>query len=380
MERINVVLFGINSHLRKSVECSLLDNVNIVAYADSDKKYANCKKFGYKPFWYIDEIAEKIKLFDYIIVCESEYIKWIRKESMLLRKGIPYNKLVPTIVYAKGEEPTFLSTLDRFVDLQEKFDGLCFGMCYSKWGFWEHFMQNNWFKFSMNGSDLNVHSSWIRYLLLEHSELLNSVKDIILELPYYAFDWDMQCSGQVYFRMLQYDKVDEYSTFIAQKKDAKTYIERYRILKQLANDHTNANCTNYVFSNFDFTNGESFSKQSFSGLDMIWEREFPESREINELHLKNIIEMCKKNNINLHICVFPLSNTFRRFYADEYNSKRDFFYRVISKLRLNECVIDFNNMNEFTENDYKDLTHLNNSGAEKLTRMMNESVYENGMM
>lgn len=68
MNKVNVVILGINSSLRRSVECSLRENVEIVAYSDTDKLYEGCIKFGYKPFWNIDTLAEKESLFDFIIV------------------------------------------------------------------------------------------------------------------------------------------------------------------------------------------------------------------------------------------------------------------------------------------------------------------------
>ena len=152
-------------------------------------------------------------------------------------------------------------------------------MCYSKWGFWEHFMPEDWFKFSMNGADMNVHYLWLKYLFANHPEKMSNVKNIILELPYYVFDWDMQCSGQVYFRMLQYDTPDGFSTFVEQKKDAKTYIERYRKLKKIAKDQLGASYTGYVYSDGDISKMSDGECQRVENIDMIWQRDFEESRE-----------------------------------------------------------------------------------------------------
>lgn len=365
----NIVIFGINSSIRKRVECSLSENTNIVAYSDSGNQFSTYKKFGYKPFWDVNSLIEKKDFFDYIIVCENEYIKWVRKETQLKRAGIPPEKILPTIVYGvKSEEPIFASTLDRFVELRKPFDGLCFGMCYSLWGFWEHCMENDWFKFSMNGSDLNIHCSWLRYLFSEYMQLMNGVKDIILEIPYYAFDWDMQCSGQVYFRMLQYFRVNEFNRFLAMKPDAKEYIERFKILTQFAQDPPNANCNNYFYSNENIDAQICSDKRN--QIDMIWNREFEDSVEFNKSNLMQIYEMCEKYGKRLRICVFPLSNAFRNIHKEEYLYKRRKFYKIIDELELRNIVIDFNDINDFENSDYKDMTHLNNCGAEKLTQMI----------
>lgn len=376
MNKVNVVLFGINSSLRRIVECSLQENVDIIAYTDSDKVYKKCTKFGYKPFFYIEDLAKNEVLFDYVIVCESEYIKWLRKEKMLLKMGVPYNKILPTLIYAKGEEPIFESMLDRFIKLDRKFEGLCFGMCYSKWGFWEHFMPENWFKFSMNGADLNVHYLWLQYLFTNHLEKMNCVKNIILELPYYAFDWDMQCSGQVYFRMLQYDKVDGFATFLNQKEDAKSYIERYRQLKSIAREQFGSNYVNYVYSDSDILKKMRCENQQIENIDMIWERDFEESRKNNELYLHKLCELCELHGIRIRIYVFPLSDLFKNMYADKCKQKKEYFYSIIDKLGLKKYLLDFNDNNCFEEKDFKDLTHLNGKGAEKLTRMIERLVYD----
>lgn len=376
MNKVNVVILGINSSLRRRVECSLLENVEIIAYSDSDKLYKSCKRFGYKQFWYIDILAKKESLFDYVIVCEHEYIKWLKKEKMLIKMGVPYNKILPTLIYDKGEEPVFDSMLDRFIKLDRKFDGLCFGMCYSKWGFWEHFMPDDWLKLSMNGADLNVHYIWLQYLFTNHLEKMSTVKNIILELPYYAFDWDMQCSGQVYFRMLQYDTTDNFSTFLAQKEDAKTYIERYRQLKKIAKDQLGPNYTGYVYSDIDISKTLEYENQQVENIDMIWQRDFEDSRKNNELYLKRFCELCVSQGIKVYICVFPLSKPFRNIHADKCNKKKEYFYKTIDKLGLRKYLFDFNDNNCFEEKEFKDLTHLNGKGAEKLTIMIKQMIYD----
>lgn len=73
--------------------------------------------------------------------------------------------------------------------------------------------------------------------------------------------------------------------------------------------------------------------------------------------------------------MFPLSELFRNIHADKCNKKIEYFYNTIDKLGLKKYLIDFNVCNCFENKEFKDLTHLNNKGAEKLTKMIEQKIY-----
>ena len=112
-----------------------------------------------------------------------------------------------------SNERNFKSPLDDYLDMK-KSSRVCALVCVIQdICILGTFFQEECFKFSLNGSDLAMHDAWLSYLCEYQPELLKDVKSIILEIPYYSFDWDMQSSRQVYFRMVQFDRVDKYDTF-----------------------------------------------------------------------------------------------------------------------------------------------------------------------
>lgn len=180
-----VIIFGINNVMRGRIEHWLDDDVDIVGYADYGKDFQNCREFAYKPLFSMSDLKEKDDLYDYIIICETDYKKWEQKSGNLINAGCKAEKILPTLMLKYPTERLFVSPLDDFIEMSRDFYGLCFGMSYSKSAFMEHYFADDWFKFSTSGSDLHTHDSWLTYLLTCHAELMKPVKKIILELPYY---------------------------------------------------------------------------------------------------------------------------------------------------------------------------------------------------
>ena len=65
------------------------------------------------------ELVAKSQEYDYIFVCEAEYIKWLRREKLLLSSGIEKEKILPTMVLDFSNERIFKSPLDDFLDMKK---------------------------------------------------------------------------------------------------------------------------------------------------------------------------------------------------------------------------------------------------------------------
>lgn len=105
------------------------------------------------------------------------------------------------------------------------------------------------------------------------------------------------------------------------------------------------------------------------------ERNFQASKRVNKFlfgtksklqiqYLRNIIELCKKNNIELILIKFPLTKELR---TNPRFVKFDFGHLPDLK-SLN--IIDYNKIYFNNDEFFKDQDHLNNIGAEKFSRIL----------
>lgn len=376
-----IVIFGINNSLREKIEHWLGNNTILVAYSDWGSIFKNCKLFGYKPLWNLEELYQNKDLYDYIILCETDYDKWITKSERLIEAGIDSDKILPTTMLRFPAERVFSSTLEDFIECDQKFYGLCLGMSYSRSAFLEHLLGDDakyWFKLSMNGSDLQTHDSWLTYLFINHREKLGTVKSICLDLPYYAFDWEIQSSNQIYHRMVQFDMLNDYATFLVKRNNATEYITKYRLLKSMLRNKFECNngiMSNYVFNNDNITKLYKDKEASFFEADKIWKIDHDASKEKNIAHLVHIKKMCEIFGIKLNICIFPMSPMFIKYNKETFYNRRDRFYSILDSLSLGINVIDLNECSEkFMDDEFRNLTHLNSAGALHCTRYIRKNI------
>lgn len=374
-----IIIFGINNRIRFKVEYGIDEDCIVVGYADWGRDFTNCRWFAYKPLFSMKELKERDDEYDYIILCEGNYDKWLKKKEKLIQLGCKEEKILSTVPISHMYERLFTSTLDDFISMKKNFCGLLFGMSYSRSAFMEHFFVDDWFKFSMNGSDLHTHDSYLTYLLINCPEQMKSVKRIMLDLPYYSFDWDIQSSNQIYSRMVQFDRLSDYETFLATKKDAGEYIRKYRILKELIGrrmEQAEGNYANYIPDNRKL-DGETHNASEDSLADKIWWTEHVSTAQKNMERLAHICDLCEMHNIELIICVYPMSPIFVEKNREIYENKQKRFYDILKEVGCEDKVIDLGeNGIDFSNGDFRDLTHLNIYGAIKCSKELNRILEE----
>lgn len=87
--------------------------------------------------------------------------------------------------------------------------------------------------------------------------------------------------------------------------------------------------------------------------------------------LNDFVKKCNQNDISVHIIVFPSTV--------QYSSKLDkkhkkYFFEALDKIDGELHLIDFNNYDQFDDSDFNDMDHLNDNGAIKLTKLLNDII------
>ena len=98
---------------------------------------------------------------------------------------------------------------------------------------------------------------------------------------------------------------------------------------------------------------------------------YSESYAENIWILNELANQCEKDQINLYICVFPVTTEYRK-YIDKQIVEN--FWNALSRIKGKIHVLDLNESNGFDIADFNDMDHLSACGAIKATNLINNVI------
>ena len=303
---VKVIIFGLFGN-RLEIERILDDEAEIIGYSDTGALFEDEETtphtFEYKPFYKAEQLADVD--FDYIVVCNKREAVYAETENFLMKHGIDRRKIVPAC-WLKFNESAFQSTYAEYMELNTEYEGAIFGMSYSRRGLLPDFMSGKYFKFSLNGMDLHAHELYIENLV-RNSQKFHKTKYVILDLPYYIFNWDVCSSNQIFNRMSMYDEFNDWGHF-KERENADDYIAQYHALKLLVGKKfesvQSAYSNSYMFPR-KFDAGKTDCRANGA-----WVKSYPKTREENKYRFLRICKMIKSIGAKLIIVVYPFSPAF----------------------------------------------------------------------
>lgn len=371
---IKVIIFGLFGN-RLEIERILDDDAEIIGYSDMGALFEDeentISTFEYKPFYRIEQLCN-IE-FNYIIICNKKESVYSEAESLLLRQGIPQKKIIPAF-WLKFNESAFQSTFDEYMEQETEYEGAVFGMSYSRRGLITDFMTGNYFKFSLNGMDLHGHELYMENLI-RSSQKFRKTEYVLLDIPYYIFNWDVCSSNQIFNRMSIYDEFEDWGHF-AERENAEEYIEQYHGMKLLFKNKfesvSSAYSNNYMFpQKFDI-------QKTNCRANGAWIKSYPETKEENKYRFLRICKMVRSIGAKLIIVVYPFSSAFIKRNRQIIQRNKEEFYSIIEECRkiLDFFVLDFLDepYAKFPDSFFYNPTHMNVYGAMQMTRILDREI------
>lgn len=99
-----------------------------------------------------------------------------------------------------------------------------------------------------------------------------------------------------------------------------------------------------------------------------------ENIKTNLQYLEWIIQDCQKRNINVILLTTPTFHTYYDVLNQEQVTEREEICNKLVKKYSNVTFLDWLKHEQFNEDDFFDADHLNEYGAEKLTKMLDEYI------
>ena len=137
--------------------------------------------------------------------------------------------------------------------------------------------------------------------------------------------------------------------------------------------------------NFDIYNNQGYSEKVIALSNLLeartnaetWSKKrYPETAKENKKIFLNYLELCKKYSVVPIVTVFPALNIWREFFSKQL---LDEFYLIISEAKKQyefHFLDKWNFDDQLNVNDFIDAVHLNNSGAKKVSKYINDYIMQ----
>ncbi len=373
----SIILYGVRG-IRKDIETYLSNQFQIIGYSDSDPIYSDVLYYEYKPFFQLHNISRQP--FDYILICTKDISISYEIVSKLLSVGVPQYKIIESC-YVIHSVYQFDIPLVNYVEMNQQFDGLCFGMSYSYNCFLTHFFSKNFYKLSYFGADFYFHKQNIEYLADKKSNSIRNVSYIVFDLPYYCFNWDLSKAKKTIrnrFSLLEpFNDYHNYGTNTLEK----WYIKEYKILKQMFYKKLQVNKSSFS-NNFEPRIFVDFDEQKdhFSSLEHVWTSIHQDTIHENIYIFRKILDLLNTLNPRIKICIviFPMYLEFLEENKQDINNMKRIFYNIINDFKKNFNIQIIDCFEMFQDKTlYFDVHHLNSYGGYKISTFLESEFQKN---
>lgn len=357
-----VIIFGtgtMSNYLKKSLKCE----IEIVKYVDNDRS-----KWGklHHNIEVINPSSIPSLNYDYILI-GSQFNDVIYRQ--LLEIGVESEKIFQFMKYIDNCSDYVKLSLDRVKNNEEKIETIVTGLSYAEYGI----DLDKYNKFAVNianaSQDLYYDYNLIKWILKNYD--VKKIKEVVIGLCYYSFEYDLSLSAMKDKTVLYYRhvKLSHNMENVEQLLDGLD--ESIEIASLIFNFNSeNKPIIYWNNSNQIYKPDEIIGKKQ-AHLDC--SKDYPKTVKENTIIFREYLQLLKDYNINAVVAVFPASNYYTKHFSSRIEQE---FNEIINKVgeEYNFQYIDYFRSELFGDSDFRDVSHLNQKGAGKFTKILNEII------
>lgn len=378
-----VILYGINNRANLARIGQLLsEEFEVIGFVDS-KDSERRRFFSNKPLFSIKDIVTMKVDFDYIILASGSQDSLFK--TKLIRGGVYEERILEWTIL---REFMFENNMVLYKKRRMNYEGMVFGMSHSYWGLFTYRLSKPFFKFSAPAMDLFFINKQLQEVINENylgksdGAYRSNLKYIILEFPYYYFNYDMS-RNKTHMRrqMILADYFGDTHNFGETVEDQKIIVQYY-VWKEMFYDRLKYN-SSYCYSDHILRNGnitQDMINTAKTSISHVWDKEHKETIEENIDIFNNMIKLINNfdKKIKIIILVMPQSKYDSLFHFDEVEKTRHYFLttinEIMSKYDNPYFVWDLYKDYFEKENLFLDCIHLNSAGADFFSTQLEEKL------
>ena len=262
--------------------------------------------------------------------------------GLLVAKGLSERKIVPYYLYKDSSFDNPLSYFNKSI----KYDALFMGMSHSQCSIDLSKLSMNYLMMSRPSMDLFCHLGYLKkiYSLLSNPD---SIRQIVLEIPYYIFNYDLSQFGDFVYTKLNYFKIlDDYHNF-AKRENAPLLINQFENYQNLFSElNLQSPPIQSLLKSFALKCGMGrlidFIK-IVKNNDSVWSKRFPETIDENIRLFDQIVCFVKENfsNAVLVVLVMPFNPIFFASHRKSCDKAKKMFYEILNRYENLNLIDDF---------------------------------------
>lgn len=377
---MKIIIYGIyNTSQRIQVEKELGNTHEVIGYMQYGCSFL---MYEYRPFIVFEDLY--LYSYDVIVILANSAEENNEGYLHLKEYGVDCNKMLQYYyfsVYQGGI--SFRNPVKDYMTLNMRFCTWIFGMSYAVRGIYVHYLDNSAYKFCSPGMDLHYHCQVLKKLMFPSPSKNEFPNRIILELPYYIFNFDLSMTKKNKIRMFNlYEDFCDWHNF-GQKKEDFELLNEYQLFTNLFRDKKERNRT-AVSNNIEvwpvkYMDVTKITEESFKNLKM-WTKLYPSTINENKRIFYNILEQILSWNpsIKIYILVMPHSKYEYEYCKELIEKMKKIFYSImkegkhITNYKIFDCYKLYFEHDEY----FLDIEHLNTLGGIEFSKYLN-NILEN---
>ena len=296
------------------------------------------------------------------------------QENLILGKMRLAGNDIKVINYSRFRN-TSLENPIECINNDIQYTGLIMGMSHSQCAIKSDLLTDNLYcNCAAPSMDIFCHLSYFKKLSEIHPEKLKSMRHIIIELPYYIFNFDLSRFGNfVYSKLNYFELIGDYHHF-GKNYDQKNKIEEFKRFKQYFQPKKVA-----VKSSVNRNPLRKIAKKVLTNYriaankDKVWRILYQETIDENRklwFELLGLLKrVCPKARVT--VLIMPFNPIFRCFHKREIRKMKEVFMTSLG-------TEDFKILDHFdcinSVSFFDDHCHLNEKGASKYTKILQEAL------
>lgn len=379
---MNIILYGIGQG-REYVEKVLRQEHKIVGYMDS---YSHIKTYNGIPFYKLSDV-QKIQ-YDYIVISIVDRdAAWSVMSRMITEFGVESGRVIPYSCYASNEIYKFkMNTCNTDID------GLILGNSHARWGYIENFFDGNFVNLSGSSQDLTYSNKIFKICLKKYKQKLQNLKYLIIDMyDYNYFNINTYLAGGL-FDYIEWGGVKPdsltinhvsvfYSELFEKKKivmDLPNTIKKH--MEELFGDCSSISAKDMANEAFNrwkcISPQEPLETDKFIGK--IVQNRYEKTLNENQKIFYELINEAKTNfpGCKIIITLIPRYITMEKVSTPFLKDWKLEFEQIMGKIK-EELKIEYFNLKNYecisgNSYFYHDICHLNTTGGQALTSILNQ--------
>lgn len=372
--KIRIIIYGINDY-REMIVMQLHSNCKVIGYSDNNLKIT---EFDYIPF-YPPESLSNIKC-DYILISYTEDKEINAARKILFENNISFSKI---IIYKNFSNVLWNNPVGFFL---KKIGGgveqLIFGMSHARNDIYVSKLSHRTYSFASPSLDIFFHNRYTR-LLNSNSFDLKKVSRIIIELPYYAFNYDLSAHKKfILSKMNYFDDIDDYHNY-GKTEEEINHILEFKRFKLLFGRDMYAYDMIHELSYAEFERVGYLHKiyraikkniECIKNINAVWKNIFDATIQENKKLFFELLENIDKD-IDIVILICPFNPVFRLAHKRDISAMKEKFYSILSEVSRDIKVIDlFDDSPTNSSCDFIDECHMTRNAAYSWTKYLDEKL------